>query len=102
MSVVVVGSIAIDPVKTPVEGHSELLGGSPSYDCSGGARAEATSTRAVDGGQGAAFDIFKNLERPKRVNNKTQVVREKRHVRHLVRHSSCVIPSSFVIRPLSF
>src|SRR6187549_2089432 len=31
MSVLVVGSIAIDTVKTPVEEHSELLGGSASY-----------------------------------------------------------------------
>ena len=31
MSVVIVGSIAIDTVKTPVEEHSELLGGSASY-----------------------------------------------------------------------
>src|SRR5438874_1013487 len=31
MSVLVVGSIAIDTVKTPVEKHSDLLGGSASY-----------------------------------------------------------------------
>ena len=31
MSVLVVGSIAIDTVKTPVEEHTELLGGSASY-----------------------------------------------------------------------
>src|ERR1051326_8563735 len=31
MSLLVVGSIAIDSVKTPVEEHSELLGGSASY-----------------------------------------------------------------------
>src|SRR5207249_10459529 len=31
MSVLVVGSIAIDAVKTPVEEHSNLLGGSASY-----------------------------------------------------------------------
>ena len=31
MSVLVVGSIAIDAVKTPVEEHTELLGGSASY-----------------------------------------------------------------------
>jgi hypothetical protein len=31
MSVLVVGSIAIDTVKTPVEEHSELLGGSAAY-----------------------------------------------------------------------
>src|SRR5205807_8526484 len=31
MSVLVVGSIAIDTVKTPVEEHSDLLGGSASY-----------------------------------------------------------------------
>ena len=31
MSVLIVGSIAIDAVKTPVEEHSELLGGSASY-----------------------------------------------------------------------
>ena len=27
--------------------------------------AEAASTQAVDGSQGAAFDLLKNLERPK-------------------------------------
>ena len=37
----------------------------PSDDCSGGARAEAASTRAVDESQGAAFDLLKNPERPK-------------------------------------
>ena len=37
----------------------------PPHDCSGGARAEAGSTRAMDGSQGAAFDLLKNLERPK-------------------------------------
>jgi len=37
----------------------------PSYDCSGGARAEAAGTRAMDVGQGATFDLLKNLERPK-------------------------------------
>jgi hypothetical protein len=37
----------------------------PSYDCSHGARAEAASTRLVDGSQGTAFDLLKNLERPK-------------------------------------
>ena len=31
MSLLVVGSIAIDTVKTPVEEHSDLLGGSASY-----------------------------------------------------------------------
>src|SRR5258708_12648313 len=31
MPVLVVGSIAIDTVKTPVEEHSDLLGGSASY-----------------------------------------------------------------------
>src|ERR1700730_17145640 len=31
MSVLVVGSIAIDTIKTPVEEHSDLLGGSASY-----------------------------------------------------------------------
>jgi sugar/nucleoside kinase (ribokinase family) len=31
MSVLVVGSIALDTVKTPIEEHSELLGGSASY-----------------------------------------------------------------------
>jgi len=31
----------------------------------GGARAEAASTRVVDGSQGVAFDLLKNLERPK-------------------------------------
>src|SRR5207245_4600395 len=31
MSVLVLGSIALDTVKTPVEEHSDLLGGSASY-----------------------------------------------------------------------
>src|SRR6266487_1041673 len=31
MSLLVVGSIAIDTVKTPVEEHTDLLGGSASY-----------------------------------------------------------------------
>src|SRR5207244_12780627 len=31
MSVLVVGSIALDTVKTPVEEHADLLGGSASY-----------------------------------------------------------------------
>jgi cytidine kinase len=33
MSVLVVGSIALDDVKTPLEEHKELLGGSASYGC---------------------------------------------------------------------
>ena len=37
----------------------------PSHDCSGGASAEAASTRVVDGSQGASFDFLKNLARPK-------------------------------------
>ena len=31
MSVLIVGSIALDTVKTPVEEHADLLGGSASY-----------------------------------------------------------------------
>src|SRR3954462_9442645 len=31
MSVLVVGSIALDPVKTPIAEHADLLGGSASY-----------------------------------------------------------------------
>ena len=31
MSVLIVGSIALDNVKTPVEEHADLLGGSASY-----------------------------------------------------------------------
>ena len=31
MSLLVVGSIALDTVKTPVEEHADLLGGSASY-----------------------------------------------------------------------
>ena len=37
----------------------------PANGCSGGARAEAASARTVDGSQGAAFDLLKNLERSK-------------------------------------
>src|SRR3954452_641781 len=37
MSVLVVGSIALDTVKTPIEEHADLLGGSASY-AAGGAR----------------------------------------------------------------
>ncbi|MGH8047430.1 MAG: sugar kinase, partial [Chthoniobacterales bacterium] len=31
MSVLVVGSIALDTIKTPIEEHADLLGGSASY-----------------------------------------------------------------------
>ena len=31
MSVLIVGSIALDTVKTPLEEHADLLGGSASY-----------------------------------------------------------------------
>ena len=37
-----------------------------SHDCSCGARTEVASTRDVDGSQGAALDLLKNLERPKK------------------------------------
>ena len=33
MSVLVVGSIALDHIKTPLEEHQNLLGGSASYAC---------------------------------------------------------------------
>ena len=33
MSVLVVGSIALDDIKTPLEEHQDLLGGSASYGC---------------------------------------------------------------------
>ncbi len=33
MSVLVVGSIALDDIKTPLEEHREMLGGSASYGC---------------------------------------------------------------------
>jgi len=36
------------------------------------------------------------------MNNETKVVREKTNARHLVRHSSFVIRSDFVIRISSF
>ena len=35
MSVLIVGSIALDTVKTPVEEHADLLGGSASYSAVG-------------------------------------------------------------------
>jgi 23S rRNA-intervening sequence protein len=37
----------------------------PANGCSGGARAKTASARAVDGSQGTAFDLLKNLERSK-------------------------------------
>ena len=33
MPVLVVGSIALDDIKTPLEEHQNLLGGSASYGC---------------------------------------------------------------------
>ena len=47
MSVLVVGSIALDDIKTPLEEHSEMLGGSASY---GSVAASFYTLKGVDEG----------------------------------------------------
>src|SRR5438874_7728790 len=50
MSVLVVGSIALDTVKTPVEEHADLLGGSASYAAVGASFFTGVNLVGVVGG----------------------------------------------------
>ena len=77
MSVLVVGSIAIDTVKTPVEEHSDLLGGSASYAALGASFFSPVRLVGVVGDDfpESEFDFWKSrkidTEGVQRVNGKT-------------------------------
>src|SRR5213595_4003022 len=77
MSVLVVGSIAIDTVKTPVEEHSELLGGSASYAAAAASYFSPVRLVGVVGTDfpQSEFDFWKSrkidTEGVQRVNGKT-------------------------------
>src|SRR5438552_1757374 len=61
MSVLVVGSIALDTVKTPVEEHDDLLGGSASYAALGASFFSPVRLVGVVGKDfpGSEFDFWK-------------------------------------------
>src|SRR3954453_11913815 len=77
MSVLVVGSIALDTVKTPVEEHADLLGGSASYAALSASFFSPVRLVGVVGSDfsPAEFDFWKeaetNTEGVKRVEGKT-------------------------------
>jgi sugar/nucleoside kinase (ribokinase family) len=77
MSVLIVGSIALDTVKTPVEEHSDLLGGSASYASLAASFFSPVKLVGVVGSDFPAseFDFWKsrkiNSEGVQRVNGKT-------------------------------
>ena len=77
MSVLVVGSIALDTVKTPVEEHADLLGGSASYAALGASFFSPVKLVGIVGTDFpvAEFDFWKSrkidTEGVQRVNGKT-------------------------------
>jgi sugar/nucleoside kinase (ribokinase family) len=77
MSVLVVGSIAIDTVKTPVEEHSDLLGGSASYAALAASFFSPVRLVGIVGNDfpKSEFDFWRsrkiNTEGVQRVNGKT-------------------------------
>ena len=77
MSVLVVGSIALDTVKTPVEEHADLLGGSASYAALGASFFSPVRLVGVVGSDfpGTEFDFWKDrhidTEGVQRVDGKT-------------------------------
>jgi len=77
MSVLVVGSIALDTVKTPVEEHSDLLGGSASYAALAASFFSPVKLVGIVGSDfpGSEFDFWKSRkidsEGVQRVNGKT-------------------------------
>src|SRR6059036_838800 len=77
MSLLVVGSIALDTVKTPVEEHGDLLGGSASYAAAAASYFSPVNLVGVVGGDfpQAEFDFWKSrkidTEGVQRVNGKT-------------------------------
>src|SRR6188472_116824 len=64
MSVLIVGSIALDTVKTPVEEHADLLGGSASYAALGASFFSPVKLVGVVGDDfpAAEFDFWKTRE----------------------------------------
>ena len=64
MSVLIVGSIALDTVKTPVEEHADLLGGSASYAALGASFFSPVKLVGVVGDDFPAseFDFWKSRE----------------------------------------
>src|SRR5436305_15308029 len=62
MSLLVVGSIALDTVKTPVEEHGDLLGGSASYAAAAASYFSPVNLVGVVGGDfpQAEFDFWKS------------------------------------------
>jgi sugar/nucleoside kinase (ribokinase family) len=77
MSVLVVGSIGLDTVKTPVEEHSDLLGGSASYAASAASFFSSVNLVGVVGNDfpDSEFEFWKSRkidsEGVQRVNGKT-------------------------------
>src|SRR5205823_15030225 len=62
MSLLIVGSIALDTVKTPVEEHSDLLGGSASYAAAAASNFSPVSLVGVVGSSfpQTEFDFWKS------------------------------------------
>src|SRR5881227_3465473 len=77
MSVLIVGSIALDTVKTPVEEHSDLLGGSASYAAAAASFFSPVKLVGVVGNDfpDSEFEFWKSrkidTEGVQRVNGKT-------------------------------
>ena len=77
MSVLVVGSIALDTVKTPVEEHSDLLGGSASYAAAAASYFSPVRLVGIVGNDfpESEFEFWKSrnidIEGVQRVNGKT-------------------------------
>ena len=77
MSVLIVGSIALDTVKTPVEEHADLLGGSASYAALGASFFSPVKLVGIVGNDfpAAEFDFWKSrqidAEGVQRVEGKT-------------------------------
>jgi len=77
MSVLIVGSIALDTVKTPVEEHSDLLGGSASYAAAAASYFSVVPVAGVENSDfpQSEFDFWKSrkidIAGVQRVNGKT-------------------------------
>ncbi|HEV2965848.1 MAG TPA: hypothetical protein VGW97_02970, partial [Chthoniobacterales bacterium] len=77
MSVLILGSIALDTVKTPVEEHSDLLGGSASYAAAAASYFSPVKLVGIVGTDfpQSEFDFWKSrkidIEGVQRVNGKT-------------------------------
>src|SRR5438874_10856359 len=64
MAILIVGSIALDTVKTPVEEHADLLGGSASYAALGASFFSPVKLVGIVGNDfpAAAFDFWKSRQ----------------------------------------